>query len=85
VSSEEKELVQWWDAHVNRPATLDLGQLNRHLDNIYTILNAHVQKLSKVGDWELSEIDVSLDVKGNILMVSLDGAIKLTFNRPKPQ
>jgi len=82
MSSSEKAVVQWWDAHVERPATLDLSQLNGHLDDVYKILNAHIQKLSKVGDWELNEIDVSLDVKGNVLMVSLDGAVKLAFKKP---
>jgi len=79
------EVVQWWDSHVNRPATLDLNQLNGHLDDVNEILNAHIQKLSKVGDFELNEIDVSLDVKGNVLMVSLDGAVKLTFKKPGSQ
>ncbi len=82
MSSTENEFIRWWDSQTGAPAQLDINELNNHLDNISEILNAHVQKLGKVGDWELDEIDVSLDVKGNALMVSLDGAVKLTFKKP---
>lgn len=83
MASVEKKLVRWWDSSKGRPTQLTLDQLGEHLENIAQVLSAHVDKLEKVGDLNLDEIDVSLDVKGDALMVAVDGGIKLTFTKPK--
>jgi len=83
MSSSEKKLVQWWDSHANKlQSKLDINQLADQISGVSDIVNASSQKLQKVGDWQLSEIEVSLDVKGNILVVCIDGALKLTFKKP---
>jgi hypothetical protein len=74
--------IQWWDSHHQQAASMDLNELDRQLKGISAILNKHAEDLQYVGQLELSEIDLSLDIKGNVLVVALDGALKLIFKAP---
>ncbi len=82
MSSAGKKFIHWWDSKKGGPSQLSIEDLGKHLDNVADILNAHVEKLRKVGDIPLNEIDVSLDVKGDVVVVALDGAIKLIYRVP---
>ncbi len=75
-------VIHWWDSHHQQLAQLDIDELDKQLKSISGVLNKYAENLEHVGPLHLDEIDVSLDIKGNVLVVALDGAIKLVFKGP---
>lgn len=79
VGSEIKHI--FFDHDSNEIKTFEKDALENELDRIAKSLEIHFEKLEKIGGYELDNVQVVIGVKGDILVIGLDGGVTLTYRK----
>ncbi len=53
------------------------------LEKMKTAIKKMLQKMEKIGDYELSEFTVTVGIEAGILIFKTDGSIEMTWKKPK--
>ena len=68
----------------NNLAELKGVDVAAELEKLRLAINAILQKMEKVGAYELSEITANVGVKCGVLIFEANGSIELKWTKPKP-
>lgn len=84
MSNIESEIKHFfYDSTNNAFKSFDKNELENELDKIAKTIQVHLTKLEEIGNFELDSVQVTLGVKGNILVIGVDGGITLTYSKIK--
>jgi hypothetical protein len=73
----------FYDTGSNQMKIFDNDKLLSELDRIAKTIETYIGKLEKIGDYELSTIQVTSGVKAGILVIGVEGGIVLTYTKNK--
>lgn len=85
MSTEFKIEHIFLDHETNKTVIFEKDTLENELDRIVKSLEIHFEKLEKIGNYELSNVQVNIGVNGNILVIGLNGGITLTYTQNSKQ
>lgn len=69
------------DVTTGNVVSMDKDKLDSELDKIAKTLEYHINKLENIANFILSTVTFTLGVKGDIIVIGVDGGITLTYTR----
>jgi hypothetical protein len=69
------------DVATKRLTRFGAEDLERKLADVVVLLEKHAEKLKEVGGYTLDGFDVTIALKGNALVFSAEGGLKLSYKK----
>jgi len=79
LKSEIKHIFH--DAATGNIVSMDKDKLDSELDKIAKTLESHISKLENIANFSLSTVTFTLGVKGDVIVIGVEGGITLTYTR----
>ena len=81
VRMPKKGSVALFDLTTQEVRLISQEQMGRKLGDLSQILRTHLEKLEKIGQYELEALTISIGLKGGIIVFTAEGGISLTYKR----
>ena len=81
MSAEPKIRHVFFDPTAKKIVSLDQNKLESELDRIAKTVGTELAKLEDIGNFHLDSVQVTVGVKGSILVIGMDGGITLTYKK----
>ena len=75
--------IKYVDAEKNLVSELKGADVVAQLEKLRLAISAMLQKMEKIGAYELSEFTATVGVEAGILIFKANGSIEMTWKKPK--
>jgi hypothetical protein len=77
-----QDMVSFADVKTKQIRSLKRKDFEAELKKIYDTISATLPRIGKLGKYELKDIELSVGVSGNFVVVTVEGGIVLRYSLP---
>jgi hypothetical protein len=82
LKEEPEDSIAFHDMQTNQVEFISREKLKDRLGKIYAIIADTLPHIEKIGKYQLEEIAISVNVSGQIIVLTVQGGITLTYRKP---
>jgi hypothetical protein len=76
------DVIRFTDARTKKIRFFKKKDFETELKKIYDTITATLPKIGKIGKYQLKDIELSVGVSGNFVVVTVEGGITLRYSYP---